>query len=536
MRSRRWWLVSVLLFLAAPEASAQIKTERVVDGLSRPLALVPDPRDASVLFVVEQGGLVRVLRNGQLLSAPFLDLRAAVSSDGERGLLGMAFEPPEPELPLPADGAVPRAGAASAPLPESDAPVRPAVPRLAPIAASPRNDRVFVNFTNREGHTVIARFRRSLDTPLVADAGSRRDVVWPDGRAFVEQPFANHNGGHLVFGPDGYLYVGLGDGGSAGDPMHRAQDPGSLLGKILRLDVRVAEDDARGYRVPPDNPFVDGTPIGALHEIWSFGLRNPWRYQFDDPARGGTGGLFIADVGERAREEIDYQPPGLGGLNYGWRLREGTLSFDERRPSAYTPLTPPIHEYGRSEGQSITGGFVYRGRLLDPGFVGRYFYADFVSGRVFSLATTGSAAAVQASDIREHTIALGGRAVLGMISSFAVDTAGELYMLNHSAGAVLRIVPETRLVPSAPRDLRLDQGRDGVTLEWGPAGTGVRPTHYVIETTDAGSTRALRRIPSHERSSVHLRLERPEACIRVRAVAADGAGPPTPPVCLPLSR
>jgi hypothetical protein len=162
--------------------------------------------------------------------------------------------------------------------------------------------------------------------------------------------------------------------------------------------------------VPPDNPFVDATPASALGEIWAFGLRNPWRYTFDDPERGGTGALLIGDVGQGSREEVDYQPPATGGLNFGWRLREGRIDHDDRRPAAYQPLIEPIHDYPRATGQSITGGFVYRGAALDPSYRGRYFFADFAAGRVFSLSL---GPAGEASDVREHTQALGDRARLG---------------------------------------------------------------------------------------------------------------------------
>jgi glucose/arabinose dehydrogenase len=240
--------VTVLIVLGlAVDASAQLSTRVYASGFTSPVAFVQDPLSANVQYVVEQGGRIRVVRDGSVLPTDFLNLSAAVLSGGERGLLGMAF---------------------------------------APADAS----RFFVNFTNLQGHTVVARFRRSND-PLVADPASRFDLRWngAGGAAIIEQPFSNHNGGHLAFGPDGYLYIGLGDGGSANDPGHRAQTPGTLLGKMLRVDVNVSDAHPIGYVVPADNPFLDGVPVAARGEIWSFGLRNPWRYSFDDPARGGTG-------------------------------------------------------------------------------------------------------------------------------------------------------------------------------------------------------------------------------------------------------
>ena len=267
------------------------------------------------------------------------------------------------------------------------------------------------------------------------------------------QPFANHNGGHLAFGPDGYLYIGLGDGGNGNDPQHRAQDPASLLGKFLRIDVNVSESDPAGYRVPADNPFVNGVPVAARPEIWSFGLRNPWRFSFDDPALGGTGAMVIGDVGQNSWEEIDYEPRARGGRNYGWRNREGAHPNVQSLPTAYQPLIDPIHEYGRSLGGSVTGGYVYRGRALGARFRGRYFLADYVSGRVWSLALAinGSTGEATASDVQDHTTDLGGPGVLGNISSFATDANGELYVVSHSLGAIVQMVGP----PPAPTNFRI---------------------------------------------------------------------------------
>ena len=265
--------------------------------------------------------------------------------------------------------------------------------------------RFFVNFTNRSGHTVVARFRRT--DALVADPASRFDLRWggPGGEAFIAQPFANHNGGNLFFGPDGLLYIGMGDGGSGDDPDHRAQDPTQLLGKMLRVDVNVSDSHPTGYAIPADNPFFNRGPVPARPEIWSFGLRNPWRFSFDDPRRGGTGAMVIGDVGQNQIEEVDYEPAGRGGRNYGWRNREGAHDHVTSRPPAYTPLVDPIHEYSHAVGQSITGGFVYRGSFLGASFQGRYFFADFVQGRVFSLiliVDPGTREAT-ASNVIEHT-------------------------------------------------------------------------------------------------------------------------------------
>jgi glucose/arabinose dehydrogenase len=378
------------------QAQTGIRAVPYASGFANPLAIVQDPTNATVQFVVEQGGRIRVVRAGEVLPADFLDLRSAVLSGGERGLLGLAFAPDYLT-----------------------------------------SGRFYVNFTNANGDTVVARFLRSSD-PLLADPGSRFDLRWNGaGAPFIGQPFANHNGGHLAFGPDGYLYIGLGDGGSGNDPGHNAQNPALLLGKMLRVDVNVPLDEPIGYRVPAGNPFVGSGPPGTRPEIWSFGLRNPWRYTFDDPARGGTGALVIGDVGQARVEEIDYEPAGRGGRNYGWRNREGTQDNVTSLPPAFTPLTEPIFEYNRSFGQSITGGYVYRGAALGPTFRGRYFYGDFVQGRVWSIAlSVGGNGEATASDRVEHTAQLAGVAT---VSSFGVDADGELFVINYGSGAVFRI-------------------------------------------------------------------------------------------------
>jgi glucose/arabinose dehydrogenase len=400
MTRAAWALIAALsLGLFPSPAAAQLRTQLIVSGLSNPIAFVMDPLDHSTFYVVEQRGTIRTLRNGTLSPTFFLDLRPGLSAGGERGLLGLAFAP---------DHATSR--------------------------------RFFVNFTNPEGHTVVARYTRAADGSV--DLNSRLDLMWPDGRRFIEQPFSNHNGGHLAFGPDNYLYIGMGDGGSGGDPLNFAQNPNSLLGKMLRIDVNVPDGDGRGYRVPDDNPFVDRQPIAALTEIWAFGLRNPWRYNFDDWTHGGTGALVIADVGQVAREEVNWEPVGAGGRNYGWRLREGRNAYDARTAAAYQPLTEPIHDYPRSDGQSITGGFVYRGAALDSMFNGRYFFADYVAGRVYTIGLAlDEHQEARAVDLLEITQLLGGTSELGLISSFGVDANAELYLVSYSRGRILKIVP-----------------------------------------------------------------------------------------------
>ena len=328
----------LLLVLAVQPAAAQLRTQVVAQGLSNPVAFVPDPTSASRFFIVEQGGLIRLLDNGVLTT--FLDLRPpAIRYGGEEGLLGMAFTP---------DAAT--------------------------------SGRFFVNFTSPDGNIVVARFRRSpANAPTVAPS-SRFDLIWPGNTPYIPHPGAgNHNGGHLAFGPDGYLYIGTGDGGGGNDESNNAQNPQSLLGKMLRIDINVADAHPTGYTIPPDNPFVDGQPIAARHEIWSFGLRNPWRYSFDDLGVGATRALVIGDVGQSAREEVDYEPAGAGGRNYGWSMREGTIATPgvsaSKRP-AYLPLTNPLFDYPRTIGRAITGGYVYRGTQLPAAYRGRYFVGD----------------------------------------------------------------------------------------------------------------------------------------------------------------
>jgi glucose/arabinose dehydrogenase len=412
MRRPVYPAVILWLVLSYPaQSQTGLRSVTYASGFSAPVAFVQDPTNPFTQFVVEQGGRIRVIDAGTVLPTDFLDLRSAVLFNGERGLLGLAF---------------------------------------APDYAS--SGRFFVNFTNPAGDITIARFRRSAN-PRIADPSSRFDLRF-GGLPFIPHPtYGNHNGGNLAFGPDGYLYIGTGDGGSGNDPNHNAQNPAQLLGKMLRINVNVDDSDASGYTVPSNNPFPPGNSLGARPEIWAFGLRNPWRYSFDDVARGGTGALVIGDVGQGAYEEIDYEPRGRGGRNYGWRNREGAHDNVTNLPPAYLPLTDPIFEYGHGQGQSVTGGVVYRGTALGPTFVGRYFFADFY-GRVWSigLSIDGSGEATATSGV-DHTVELGGGSALGNISSFGVDSRGELYIVNY-AGRVLRVVnPE--IPPPTPTGLRI---------------------------------------------------------------------------------
>jgi glucose/arabinose dehydrogenase len=391
--------------VSASPAVAQLRLVPYVSGLDRPVAFAQHPSDPSIQFVVEQVGRVRIIRNGVLLPTPFLDISSDVISGGERGLLGIAF-PPNYAI----------------------------------------SGRFYVNFTRYpDAHTVVARFTRSAD-PLVATRSSRFDLRWSTALDHIPQPYANHNGGCLEFGPDGTLYIAVGDGGSGNDPHNLAQNTSSLLGKILRVDVRVSDSNPSGFAIPAGNA---GLP---RPEIWSIGWRNPWKFTFDHPARGGSGAMLIADVGQGSLEEIDYEPAGRAGRNYGWRNREGTRVNVDTVAAAYQPLVNPIHEYGRADGASITGGYVYRGATMSE-LRGRYFFADFVTRRVWSMRLDINPANGEATqgDRVDHTAELNLSMPLGNVSGFGIDSAGELYVLDYSRGAVLRI----GRMPRAPRNLRI---------------------------------------------------------------------------------
>ncbi|MPY88555.1 MAG: hypothetical protein GEU99_11580 [Luteitalea sp.] len=390
----------VALAIGAP-AAAQLGVAPYVSGLESPVGFVQDPTDPARQYVLEQEGRVRLVIDGSLQPTPFLDLTDVVlSTGGEQGLLGLAFAPDFAD-----------------------------------------SGRFFVNFTrDPDGHTVIARFTRAPGNPDTADPNSRFDLMFGAGQRFIGQPAQNHNGGQLLFRNDGYLYIGMGDGGGGNDPDNNAQNPASLLGKILRIDVKVPDDDTIGYRVPEDNPFVGDDLLDARDEIWAFGLRNPWRITEDLPALGGTSALLIGDVGQGAREEINYEPVGGSGRNYGWSIYEGDIETPDvsDRELAYTPATFPIHAYAREFGRSVTGGYVYRGMTLGDSYQGRYVFADW-SGRVYSLRLiidpgTGEA---QAEDVTEHTTDLFAGTPPSM-TSLDVDAHGELFIVG-SNGTIYRI-------------------------------------------------------------------------------------------------
>jgi len=352
-------------------AQPQVSLESVATGLESPVFVTHAGDGSGRLFIVEQAGRIKILRGGQLLSQPYLDIANKVESGGEKGLLGLAFHP-----------------------------------RFA------ENRRFFVNYTTRSGgqlKTVIAEYSASTANADLTETTSERILLE------IAQPFDNHNGGNLAFGPDGFLYIGTGDGGSGGDPLGNAQNLGSLLGKILRLDV----DSGAPYGIPPDNPFTS-TP-GARPEIWAYGLRNPWRFSFDR----GSGRLFAGDVGQNSREELDII---VKGGNFGWNKTEGTACFPPSVPScSRTGLVDPIADYGRNEGNSVTGGLVYHGRPSRRSFGGSYIFGDFGSGTVWRL--------IEAKDRRwqrEELLRTGFN-----ISSFGEDERSQLYLVDYSGTVYL---------------------------------------------------------------------------------------------------
>lgn len=348
-------LLGALVFapgLTAGSTSAPaLRLVKVASGLAAPVFLTAAPGEPERLYVVEQRGTIRVIDRGRVLSQPFLDVRGLVVSGGEQGLLGLAFAP---------DYA--------------------------------RSRLFVVNYTDRRGNTRVVAYRSDGRRAL---PGTARVLL------AVDQPYANHNGGMVAFGPDGLLYVGLGDGGSGGDPENRAQNMGTLLGKLVRLDAR---------------------KISPVPEIVALGLRNPWRYSFDRATRD----LWIGDVGQGEVEEIDRLRRGWKGLvNFGWDVYEGRSRFEDK-PLGPGRLVQPVAQYTHAAGCSVTGGFVYRGRNVKR-IVGRYFYGDFCSGRVWSLDARVAAPKARLEGIR-----------VDQLTSFGEGAGGELYLVSH-AGEIYRL-------------------------------------------------------------------------------------------------
>lgn len=368
------------LTACSPEAGAQVSVALVTDAVSLPVRLVSPPDDPR-LFVVEQDGLIKVFDHDGALRDVFLDLTALTNAGGERGLLGLAFAPD--------------------------------------YAAS---GRFYVNYTDSAGDTRIARYAVSAD-PDRADPQSAEILLT------IDQPYGNHNGGHLEFGPDGMLYAGTGDGGAAGDPENRAQDTESLLGKLLRLDV----SGPAGYAIPADNPFV-GVP--GADEIWALGLRNPWVFSFDTE----TGDLYVADVGQNELEEVDALPfAAVRGANFGWRLMEGTACYEPGTDCDPGGLVLPVHEYGHGGAPfrcSISGGHVARGDAA-PALRGRYLFADYCSRQIWALRWSADGGLQELTDLTPQLTPGPGYAD---ISGLGRDAGGDLYVLDRTGGRVWRIV------------------------------------------------------------------------------------------------
>lgn len=355
-----------------PRSAVRARLEPLDGAYRHPLFVTHAGDGSGRLFVVEQTGGVRIVKNGRLAAQPFLDLAAELdTASGERGLLGLAFAPDYPS-----------------------------------------SGRFFVSHTARD-RVRVARYRVSSE-PDRADPRSRVAIL------DMDDPAGNHNGGMLAFGPDGNLWIGTGDGGRGGDPWDNARNPHTLLGKMLRIDVR-----GDGYTVPRDNPFV--ADRAAAPEVWALGLRNPWRYSFDR----ATGELWIGDVGQNAWEEIDaIDPKGGGGAHFGWRTMEGHHCYDPRQGCDDAGLTPPVHGYGHRDGCSVTGGYVYRGRAI-PALAGAYLFGDYCTGRIWTLRREPSGRA-EVELLLESGLS---------ISSFGEDEAGELYVCDHQGGRVLRLAP-----------------------------------------------------------------------------------------------
>lgn len=337
----------------AAAKAKKLRLVRVASGLASPVYVTAAPSEPGRLYVVEQAGRIRVIQAGRLLPDPFLDIRGDVRSGGEQGLLSIAFHP-----------------------------------RYAD------NGLFYVDYTNRNGDTRVVEYRARAN----GEPERARELL------AVEQPYANHNGGQLAFGPDGKLYVGMGDGGSGGDPENRAQNLGSRLGKLLRLDV--------------DRP-------GADWEIAGYGLRNPWRFSFDRK----TGALYVGDVGQGEWEEIDYLPrAGLDGLvNYGWDVFEGTHPYESKSPNGAGTLVGPVFEYGHGQGCSVTGGYVYRGAKVELA-KGRYFFGDYCSGTIWSLVVKGD----KATKVKRHPFKV------SQLTSFGENARGELFLASQN-GTIYRL-------------------------------------------------------------------------------------------------
>lgn len=435
------WLLLGMAILASRLAFANVVLTEIAAGISSPTD-IQNARDGSGrLFLVQQAGQIKVLKNGAVLPTPFLNISSAVLSGGERGLLGLAFHPD-----------------------------------------NRNNGYFYVNYTRQpDGATVVARYTRSAANPDIAEAQSALVLLT------VAQPFSNHNGGALRFGPDGYLYIGMGDGGSGNDPQNHAQNLTSLLGKMLRIDVNTTGANTP-YGIPPDNPFVASQ--NARAEIWALGLRNPWRFSFDREA----GHLFIGDVGQGAREEIDFVRAGTpAGMNFGWRMEEGTLctNLGGGPPCGDASLVRPIFEYDHGRGCSITGGYLYRGRAVaelmpaSPPAVGEifdgvYVYGDVCRGTIWRLNATA------AGGVSNSVLLASGLS----ITTFGEDEAGEIYVADARASKIYKFVSP----PAAPIIVSVSAGVASITITFAAptanGGSAVTGYSATCTSSDGGVTRS----------------------------------------------
>ena len=474
IRMARWLMLTLSTVgcgLGSTHAGIPLTTVRVASGLSNPVFVTHAPGDYGRLFILEQRRGIRILKGGQILSTPFLNLTGLLSLGSEQGLLGMAFHP-----------------------------------KFA------SNRQFFINYTNTAGDTIIARFTASNTNPDQAEEIGNTIL-------FVDQPFSNHNGGWMGFGPDGYLYLALGDGGDQEDPDDRGQSiSGDWLGNILRIDVNHDDfpaDDLRDYAIPPDNPFV-----GRLgeDEIWAYGLRNPWRNAFDRK----TGDLWIADVGQSEREEVNFQPASSsGGENYGWACREGSqcTTFGGCNCSTFQSVLP-IHEYSHGTGCSITGGEVYRGCEI-PDLQGTYFFADYCSDQIWTLTYDGTTATVIE---RTAELAPPSPLAISSISSFGTDAAGEIYICDRN-GEVYKIVPAAGapgLMSTDPPDGIIDArtplaadgttkvGINQVTFFFDLATNCSAAQHFIVEQEGvAGAAPQVMSVQTVANNGLQVNLDRP---------------------------
>jgi glucose/arabinose dehydrogenase len=439
-----------------------VKFETVVNGLNNPLLVTHAGDGSNRLFIVQRDGKILIHKNGALNAAPFLDVSALLANDsGEQGLLGLAFDP-----------------------------------------SYETNGKFYIVYTALTYAVTLARYTVSANP----------DIANPSGEILLSIPktHTNHNGGMIAFGPDGYLYMSVGDGGGAGDPNNNAQNRAVLLGKILRLDV----SGASAYAIPPTNPYYNNPDPNIREEIWAYGLRNPWRFSFDR----STGDLFIGDVGQNTQEEVDFQASGAAGRqNYGWRILEGNLCY---LPANCTPpanYVPPVTVYNHgtndSNGCSVTGGYVYRGSNF-PALTGVYLYADFCLGKIWGLTRNSSdqwvTTLIADTDYK--------------VSSFGEDEQGELYIMDYASGSVLRLVEATVL----SQTLRSTASRDGHILELSELinrGGAFSSTQTTFPLGDDQADRQFRAVLSFQTASLPDNAKILSATLKIRQHSAVGQSP-----------